>query len=627
MNAFEGHTEACTKDGRSEAYSKVSAGHSTTFATARDTVLTNLQRLAALAGKAEVGVVADLAKEAYLRLRDERLHLAVMGQFKRGKSTLINALLGDNALPTGILPLTSVATEVRFGPAVKATAFFEDGRAEEVPIEELASFVTEKENPRNVKGVRRVELEHPSRFLRDGVVITDTPGLGSVHAHNTLAAYDYLPRADAAVVMTAVDSPLTELELDLVSQVRDYLDRTFFLVNKVDQVNPAEAEEAVDFVRSVLSDRLGVRVTVYPVSAKLALEGRVMGDSGLLEDSHIGRFEADLERVLLHRKGGAALSSAVKRGLRLAGELGYHLDTERAALRTPLEDLDGVVQALIEALERARGQHRDILHVLSGEVNLLIRSLDEAVDAFRDAETRELGDRSVRFLEECRELPVRRIISELERFRSEALVEDFERWREAEEARLNTRLRELAGRFETETAALVRDVQSRVSDAFGVRLPPLAESGGLATESRVWYLIGEISTAFLPELNLLTLSPLLPRSVTLGRVRKDLLRNVAEEVDRNCGRVRYDLLVRLEETARRLRASLRDRFEKSVGAMEKSLRRALADRQEGQVTSEAALARVEDALAEVGMVRRRLEAVAERIAARPAPAPAVPTRP
>jgi len=123
---------------------------------------------------------ADFASLHFLldRLEQGRLHLAILGQFKRGKSILLNALLGDAIRPTSVVPLTAIPTLVRAGDSLRARAAFQDERTAEelrgINAEELAAFlsnfVTESGNPKFRLGVSQVEVFHPAPILRKGVV-------------------------------------------------------------------------------------------------------------------------------------------------------------------------------------------------------------------------------------------------------------------------------------------------------------------------------------------------------------------------------------------------------------------------------------------------------------------------
>jgi ribosome biogenesis GTPase A len=189
------------------------------------------------------------------RLSEGRFHLAVLGQFKRGKSTLLNALTGEPVLPVGVVPLTAAPTFIQFGVAPKISVRYRDGR----PPEEftgtsaaercvyLARFVTEKGNPQNKRAIAEVQVDLPVPILAGGVVLIDTPGIGSTYRHNTTATLDFLQQCDAALFLVSADPPITEVELEFLQQVREKVPRLFFVLNKIDYLDGEELEEALSF--------------------------------------------------------------------------------------------------------------------------------------------------------------------------------------------------------------------------------------------------------------------------------------------------------------------------------------------------------------------------------------------
>ena len=146
------------------------------------------------------GAASKSLNEARTKLEEEAFNLVVLGQFKRGKSTFINALLGEGILPTAITPLTSVVTILRYGPELRVVVEYLSGRLEQIDLADLPAFITERENPQNKKEVKEVRVFYPSPYLKGGVRIIDTPGAGSVYSHNTEAAYAYLPYVDAGIL-------------------------------------------------------------------------------------------------------------------------------------------------------------------------------------------------------------------------------------------------------------------------------------------------------------------------------------------------------------------------------------------------------------------------------------------
>ena len=131
-----------------------------------------------------------------VKLAEDRFNLAVLGQFKRGKSSLMNAIIGRDLLPTGVLPLTSVVTTLCYGPIERLLITRRDWTlTQELPLADLSDYVTERGNPGNEKGVLTAQVEVPVSFLRRGLHFIDTPGVGLASAANTATTYAFLPEA------------------------------------------------------------------------------------------------------------------------------------------------------------------------------------------------------------------------------------------------------------------------------------------------------------------------------------------------------------------------------------------------------------------------------------------------
>jgi small GTP-binding protein len=216
----------------------------------RDGVLAALDELVALSD----GLLGDAARRhleaARLRVAEDRFNLVVLGEFKRGKSTLINALLGRELLPTGVVPLTSVVTVIAHGPHGRLMVRFLDGREEERPRAELAEYVTEAANPANRRGVELARLEVDDELLAAGLELVDTPGIGSIHAHNTETARSFLPRVDATLYVLDGGQPLSEPERELLLEAAQRVPHLIIVVNKIDQLGGRRAGRAVRGQRS-----------------------------------------------------------------------------------------------------------------------------------------------------------------------------------------------------------------------------------------------------------------------------------------------------------------------------------------------------------------------------------------
>ena len=248
------------------------------------------------------GHLAGQLGELRERLAQGRFHLAVLGQFKRGKSTLLNALLGEAVLPTAVVPLTAIPTFIRPGQTRAARIHFLDQREPqnaEVRTagqlgEFLTGFVTETGNPKNTLGVAQVEVFHPAALLLGkGVVLIDTPGIGSTFRHNTEATLNFLPQCDAALFLVSADPPITEVEVEFLRQVRSKVSRLFFILNKVDYLSDDDRKAALEFLRKALTEQAGMSAdaAIFCVSARQGLEARAKGNDGLWAASGMAQVE------------------------------------------------------------------------------------------------------------------------------------------------------------------------------------------------------------------------------------------------------------------------------------------------------------------------------------------------
>ncbi|HUJ01805.1 MAG TPA: dynamin family protein [Usitatibacter sp.] len=271
--------------------------------------------------------------ELFVRLAEDRFNLAVVGRFSRGKSSLMNAIIGTNRLPTGVLPVTSVITAVAYGSHEEVVIRFQRDRVESrVPLAALPEYTSQRYNPGNVRRVREAEVRLPAEILRRGFHFVDTPGLASTIAENTRTTEEFLPEADAFVVVTSHESPLSEEEMDVIRAAVVSDRRTFVVVNKHDAVSAAERSESLLFIRRHLERLFGPDApSVFSVSARDALEAKLHGDPQALEASGIGPLEEALARFLLEHKRDEFLLHLEERIAELAREVGG-ADTQVPAL-------------------------------------------------------------------------------------------------------------------------------------------------------------------------------------------------------------------------------------------------------------------------------------------------------
>ncbi|MGB7492949.1 MAG: dynamin family protein [Candidatus Acidiferrum sp.] len=240
------------------------------------------------------------------KLAGDRFYLTVVGQFSRGKSTLMNAILGKEYLPSGFVPTTSAITAVSYGSREKVVLRRSDTNlTSEIGIRDLADFVTERINPGNRERIEMAEVQVPVDILQRGFFLVDTPGLGSAVKENTATTLNFLPSADAIVFVTSCDAPLTAGELGYLRECRSSVRKLFLVVNKMDLVPETERGEVLEYAKSKAQEELGeTEVHLYAVSARDALSARLSADTAKLQNSGLPELEEAIVGYLTANKQG-----------------------------------------------------------------------------------------------------------------------------------------------------------------------------------------------------------------------------------------------------------------------------------------------------------------------------------
>ncbi len=319
--------------------------------------------------------VVDAIGGRLQRLRDHVFRVAVVGDFSSGKSTLLNAMLGRQILPTAVRPTTATVNRIRFAEQQELEVLFLDGHSEQVNLRELKAFTTERGNPRNEKQILEVRLAYPIDMLRNGVEIIDTPGLSSLIDAHTATTQDILPTCDAVILMATGRQPFGESTRIFLEQLHSFVDdKIFYLLNKIDQLEPSGVSQAISFAEERTSS-LVRGAKVFPVAAYWALTARrlevgELDQDDIEDDPRLGEVR-DADELLAR--------SAIPE---LECQLGAFLEESRGL---PL--LREVATALLELLSQAE-------HALTVEVKAARMSSRELESSFavlaREHETRKL---------------------------------------------------------------------------------------------------------------------------------------------------------------------------------------------------------------------------------------------
>jgi small GTP-binding protein len=341
-------------------------------------ILTRLDRHArALHALESTAKVAELAVE-----RSRPVRVAIVGEFNAGKSTFINAVMGADVAPTGVLPTTATLHHLRYAPDPFARIQFYEGDVKEriVPSSELREAL----KGADTGNVKRVEILMPIASLTR-VEILDTPGFNAPDQRHTEAARSAFEEADAAIWLLDAGQPLKQSERRILEEAKTAKLPVQILVNKADRLRPDDLAKVMATVAESLEET-GLRswsVTI-PLSARLALQGKLgdaeaLAKSGwddvqrLLDEQIVGRSDELKERGL-RRRGGRVVNDLLERAREQAAEERASIEAARAraqdlALRAAKLDreADEAAQVVAGALGGAAADwKRDLDVVVTG---------------------------------------------------------------------------------------------------------------------------------------------------------------------------------------------------------------------------------------------------------------------
>ncbi len=417
---------------------------------AKREIIARFQQLADVAESVGMITLArDIRTTRIPKLEAERFHLVVLGEFNHGKSTFVNALLGQDVLPTGITPTTASINHVVHAAAPTARVVLTSGESKYLDPGQLKEWVTVAGG--HASEVAYVELGFPSDLLNNNVVLVDTPGVNDLNEQRAEVTYGYVPRADAVVFLLDAGQALKDSEREFLRSrvLESARDRLIFVLGKMDMLSPDERTAVVEYVRNGLA-QITPEPVVFPLSAK---------DWARSKDSHSGMPELMqyLERFLARDRASVILDNAAGDAARTASYLENNLGVRMYAYDLDIGELEQRISAVREQLDSSKRK----LDELHGRIEASGESIKNQVGLDLEAFAKAF----------VAALPVQIDAVDADDVKTHlpAFIEDkFKEWAEVEGAKLAAMLEHLA----EEVIAITNENVSAAAATLAERLGP-----------------------------------------------------------------------------------------------------------------------------------------------------------
>lgn len=423
------------RDGQGSGVRQAGGAPLDAFFERRDEVVGALRGLSDVAGALGTKSLRERVDgELVRKLQEDRFHLVVVGEFNHGKTTFVNALLGEAVLPVGVTPTTAAIHHIRWAEQPEATVVSTGGDRRSIPFAEAKRFAVG--GGAASEQVDYLEIGYPAPLLKERILLVDTPGVNDLSLQRADITYSYIPRADAVLFLLDAGQILKESERVFLHDklLKASRDKILFVITKWDLLSADEQREALAYAKNHLSTLVKDPV-VFPVSSETALGGNV-ADSGLPElVAHLTRFLAD-------ERGRILLDNALGEGLGVAQLLSKGIDARRRSIQMKTEEIDRRI-AMLEADLAGK----------AGTIEQRRMQIREDVSAIKTGAHKDLD----RFVDDvCRQLP--NVIEsakpgELKQYLPAFLEDAYKQWAEEETKEIAMQLEQLAEK----TVALVRE--------------------------------------------------------------------------------------------------------------------------------------------------------------------------
>ncbi len=535
----------------------------------------------------ESSIAAQKLESLRDRLAKDTFHLAVLGQFKRGKSTFLNALLGQEVLPTSVVPLTAIPTFVRWGACLRARIVYLDDRPEE-EFETangkdlnafLSRYVTEEANPQNHLGVLQAEVFHPADILARGLVLIDTPGIGSTFQHNTETTLNFLPQCDAALFLVSADPPVTEVELTFLKEVRRKISRLFFIFNKVDYLRDTDREMALAFFRDILLTEVDMEegIPIFPLSARDGFEARLSGDHGMAAASGLLEVYNHLVHFLMQEKTRVLHGALARKAEDLVAQIRMQDELRIRSLQIPIENLEERLGVLEKNIEKAGGQRTTAEDLLKGDRKRALELLEE--------QSADLRDKAHNYLEKI----VTAALAEapggvsLEKTAKQALIEAIPGFFERELGNLSTEfdrhVTDVLQPHQERADDLIETVRKAAAELFDIPYHAPESSEVFETTTQPYWITHKWNTSLNPvPAGLFDWA--LPASMRRTLLLRRFMRQMDDLILHNVENLRWATLQNLDRAFRLFTGSLDDRLAETIAATHGAVKAAIDRRRE-----------------------------------------------
>lgn len=516
---------------------------------------------------------------------EERFYLVMVGSFKRGKSSLINAMLGVHLAPVAVVPLTALITLFEYADEPFAEVHFTHNPPRSIALSEIAEYVTEEKNPQNIRQVAYVRIGYPAPLLRE-MSIVDTPGIGSAFEHNTQTTLSFVPKIDAALFVLSADTPVSKADLEFLQALHAHVPQILFVLNKADLLQENELMEILRYNQKQIHATLHAEndfswhvVSCKDSSAKYPVDTLVAYLEQLIRSSKKQILEKSLQnqyRLLFH-------------------QVSMQLHLQQEALLMPMQELEHKQQQLVQSLTLMQSRREEFESLVNSRIKWIQQQVDETMQKLTRHLREQLQQTYLQQPQHTWQLMQKTGIALFQEQQTHQLIEAFQAAKLQLEQTTREQFRELLETYASRSQTFLHELTQHLKSLLGIDFHLIADRFDLNVYTAFYFDYGKgMAVEYIYPGFWIKLSG----SWAIKRYLRKLYNHYQQLLTTNASAIIYDLQYKIQESFRKFHYDLHQHLQLLVGRIQQIIEDTIKHRK-----------------AHSGLVQERLMAIEQRLQA------------
>ena len=528
-----------------------------------------IQNLKQIAEDSNQNTLVNELETLFLKHREERFYVAILGLFKRGKSTIINALLNQEILPSAVIPVTAIITLIEHSDRTAAEIYFSNGDVLPADISTIEDYVSEEKNPENEKGIDFVKIFHPASIL-ENMLIVDTPGMGSVLPHNSETTKSFIPKIDTALYVLSADIPISQTDIDFIKDLKKEVPKILFVLNKVDLLNESDLQKMIQHNLSALNKIMDIsRDELITISAKFYDKS----------EGNISQLSSRLIELARAEKKELLEQSVIKRYEFLRNELKNEIQFILKLKLMPLNELEEKKNILQSSVKIMTQQKEEFESIMDGKIKSLQRYIRQTINE----EAHLLTELVNRQISEISNPDDQNVLLFNETLKS-LLLTKLETIKESLEEKSKESFKDLLLQTAGKSESFLHELSTNLDTYLGMDFKLISEKFDLDVYTSFYLTVNSSTNSQTWKSPIL--HKLLPAYVRKKHIINILQDQYKEIIIRDTSSIGYDLQYRIQESFRKFNYDLNNRLKELLKNLGTKIDDTLASKRRNEQASE-----------------------------------------